>query len=61
MLTAIVNEIIENVNDTLADAHVSEPAGRGCGYGIEYDEQGLRVIIGGILQKHGIPNTTKGD
>ena len=37
--------IMGHVRDIIADADVSEPAGRGCGYNVDYDEAALRQII----------------
>jgi len=36
------SEFIDNLNDILAEADVDEPAGRGCGHAISYDEDAVR-------------------
>lgn len=49
MIKEAIDRIIPELNDILAEAHVSEPAGRGCGYSVEYDEQALRNVMANIL------------
>lgn len=41
----LVDEYIENINDLLAEASVDEPAGRGCGYSISFDEDIMESLL----------------
>lgn len=40
-----VGDIIENIHDVLVDAKVEEPAGRGAGYAVIFDENFMRVVL----------------
>ena len=39
------NKFIDDLNDTLTEAKVEEPAGRGCGYSIKFDEDQVRRYL----------------
>lgn len=40
-----IDEIIENIHDVLVDAEVEEPAGRGAGWKITFDEGFMRTVL----------------
>lgn len=43
------DKLIEAIDDILVDARVEEPAGRGAGYAIHYDEVALKKVWDGIM------------
>lgn len=44
-----LDRILDFIQDTVAEASVSEPAGRGAGYSITYDEDAIRTFIAEIF------------
>lgn len=42
---ARVERVMGFIRDTVAEAHVSEPAGRGAGWSVDYDEASIRAFI----------------
>ena len=44
-LHELVGGCIENINDILVDAEVGEPAGSGCGYQIDLDEDAVKKLF----------------
>lgn len=41
----LLDSIIETINDVLIEADVEQPAGRGCGYSITFDEAQMKRLI----------------
>jgi hypothetical protein len=47
-----LENFIENVRDVLAEARVVEPAGRGDGYSIEFDEPSLKGYALALCERY---------
>lgn len=41
----VCDGFIDSLNDLLAEAEVDEPAGRGCGYAIHFDEVFVKKLL----------------
>ena len=41
----LADKFIANLYDTLAEAEVDEPAGRGCGHSITFDEEWVKELF----------------
>lgn len=51
-LDELLDDAIENINDILIDAKVEEPAGRGCGYSITFDEISMKEYLRSFAEKY---------
>lgn len=51
----MLDRIMDEIDDALADADVWQPAGRGAGYSVSIDEAFLRQRIGDLLLKTNAP------
>ena len=49
-LDECLDGLIGDLNDILAEARIDEPAGRGCGHSIEYDEFAVRSLVRQIIK-----------
>lgn len=47
----LFQRVLEDINELLAEADVSEPAGPGCGHAIAYDEEAMIRLFEETLKK----------
>lgn len=52
---ARLDRVMDFIRDTVDEAHVSEPAGRGAGWSVDYDEAAIRSFIMEVMVGVALP------
>jgi len=48
----LIDQFIQDLGDVLVDAKIDEPADRGAGYSIEFNEQDVKKLVANLIREY---------